>query len=225
MGAVTPPPLSDLQDDEGAGSHLGHAPPPDLRDGGAVPGSLGRVHYLLLQRLGSLPVPPQRSGHHRGRDVGDGGQGQLRHDHHLPQLHAAPLPEVSSKSAGNRHPKHYTWIGQPGFHEPSLGRGKVRGSQGTEGEKMDCGRKEEMLAECYDRSTRNFATAVAPRTDGRPNFMERKACHFFTEMFQTCSENMIRTSCYSSEDMDTMVDENLHAELERWTGFLTGWDS
>jgi len=82
-----------------------------------------------------------------------------------------------------------------------------------------------MLAECYDRSTRNFATAVAPRTDGRPNFMERKACHFFTEMFQTCSENMIRTSCYSSEDMDTMVDENLHAELERWTGFLTGWDS
>lgn len=94
-----------------------------------------------------------------------------------------------------------------------------------EWEKVGCGKREEMLAECYDRSTQHFQAAVSPQTDGRPNFMERKACDFFTEMFQTCSDNMVRTNCYTSEDMNTMVDEHLPSELERWTGFLTDWDS
>jgi len=91
--------------------------------------------------------------------------------------------------------------------------------------KMDCGKKDEMLQECYNRATQDYHEAVKPKTDGRPNFMERKACNLFTAMFQDCSDAMIRTSCYTSEDMNSILDNHLPRELARWTGFLTSWDS
>merc|ERR1719309_1834445 len=91
--------------------------------------------------------------------------------------------------------------------------------------KVDCEKKDQMLEECYNRATQDYYTAVAPKTDGRPNFMERKACNMFTAMFQDCSDSMIQTRCYTSEDMNSILDSHLPRELAKWTGFLTNWDS
>jgi len=87
----------------------------------------------------------------------------------------------------------------------------------------DCVVRMEAAHECKSDARAHYDEALE-EDDGKPDFQERKFCNWMTDSYETCT-SFIVGNCFSEEEVNFWVDNDLMNQLEGLEDLYKNWDS
>jgi len=79
------------------------------------------------------------------------------------------------------------------------------------------------FTQCTRRAYADYTAKVKEGSDGKPDFMARKACNYMTAAVEDCAK--ILAPCYTEEELTKQKDEQLKQVLAQVQSSIKEWDT
>jgi len=79
------------------------------------------------------------------------------------------------------------------------------------------------FTQCTRRAYADYTAKVKEGSDGKPDFMARKACNYMTAAVEDCAK--ILAPCYTEEELNKQKDEQLKQVLAQVQSSIKEWDT
>jgi len=88
----------------------------------------------------------------------------------------------------------------------------------------DCQNVNVNFDQCTDRAYQRYKEAFQGGDDGRPDWMARKSCNYYTEAVEECSDSLLG-ECYDEDTVIDMKDKQLKNVMFAMEQSIEEWDS